>query len=333
MFKISVIVPVYNVEKYISQCVESILAQTFTNFELLLVDDGSKDSSGAICDEYAEKDSRIRVFHTENRGVSAARNLGIKEASADWICFVDSDDWVENDYLSTFCQNKRTENSIIYQRITCDFEMYPNKNIPYFIYEDKFIRSNQIQKYLVSYRILSDGYITAKLYNKTIIQENHIEFCEDLDLFEDLLFVRTYLRFVDEIRLYSNISYHYMKRESMTLATKQHSSEEYLYVSKKLLECLDLLLKRFPIDDELYLKEMYTLHGLSQLFSACRTATRKNYKYVFNTVRKQKELFDKYYKPKDFKHKVFCKMIFCKCIPCKIVHKMFILYNRKIIRI
>lgn len=333
MFKISVIVPVYNVEKYLSQCVESILAQTFTNFELLLVDDGSKDGSGAICDEYAEKDSRIRVFHTENKGVSAARNLGIKEASADWICFVDSDDWVENDYLSTFCQNELTGNSIVYQRIMCDFEMYPIKNKPFFVYEDKLIRLNQIQKCLVSYRILSDGYITAKLYNKTIIQENHIEFCEDLDLFEDLLFVRTYLRFVDEIRLYSNLSYHYMKRGVATLAMKQHSSEEYLYVSKKLLECLGLLLKRFPIGDEPYLKEMYTLHGLSQLFSACRTATRRNYRHVFNAVKEQKKCIDKYYKPKDFKHKVFCKMLFCRYVPYKIVHIMFILYNRKMMRI
>lgn len=92
--KISVIVPVYNVEKYLRRCIDSILAQTFADFELLLIDDGSKDSSGAICDEYAEKDNRILVFHKENGGVSSARNVGLDNACGEWITFVDADDWV-----------------------------------------------------------------------------------------------------------------------------------------------------------------------------------------------------------------------------------------------
>ena len=89
---ISVIVPVYKVEPYLRRCVDSILAQTYTDFELILVDDGSPDNCGAICDEYAEKDSRVRVIHQENRGVSAARNLGVREALGKYIAFVDSDD-------------------------------------------------------------------------------------------------------------------------------------------------------------------------------------------------------------------------------------------------
>lgn len=91
---ISVIVPVYNVEKYLHCCVDSILAQTITDIEVLLVDDGSTDGSGAICDEYAKKDSRVRVFHKENGGVSSARNLGLDHATGKWIMFVDSDDKV-----------------------------------------------------------------------------------------------------------------------------------------------------------------------------------------------------------------------------------------------
>lgn len=111
--KISVIVPVYNVEKYLSLCIDSILSQTFTDFELLLVDDGCTDKSGEICDGYAKTDARIKVFHTENRGVSAARNLGIKEASADWICFVDSDDWVEKKFLSDLYGNGFSQDECI----------------------------------------------------------------------------------------------------------------------------------------------------------------------------------------------------------------------------
>ena len=92
---ISVIVPVYNVEPYLRQCIDSILGQTYKDLQVLLIDDGSPDGSGDICDEYAQKDHRIEVFHTENRGLSAARNLGISEAKGDMISFIDPDDWIE----------------------------------------------------------------------------------------------------------------------------------------------------------------------------------------------------------------------------------------------
>ena len=92
---ISVIIPVYNAEKYLHRCIDSILAQTFTDLELLLINDGSSDKSGAICDEYAQNDSRVRVFHKKNGGVSSARNLGLENACGEWISFIDSDDWIE----------------------------------------------------------------------------------------------------------------------------------------------------------------------------------------------------------------------------------------------
>ena len=99
--KISVIVPVYNVEKYLSRCVDSILGQTFSDLEVILVNDGSGDSSGSICDSYAAKDSRIRVIHKENGGLSSARNAGIDAASGEYLAFVDSDDWIEPEMYET----------------------------------------------------------------------------------------------------------------------------------------------------------------------------------------------------------------------------------------
>ena len=102
--KVSIIVPVYNVEKYLQRCIESILTQTETDFELLLIDDGSKDKSGLICDEYAQKDKRVNVIHKENGGVSSARNLGIEKANGEWICFIDADDYVRQDFLSDIQQ-------------------------------------------------------------------------------------------------------------------------------------------------------------------------------------------------------------------------------------
>ena len=98
--EISIIVPVYKVEKYLNECIDSILAQTFTDFELILVDDGSPDNCPALCDAAAEKDSRVRVIHQQNKGLSGARNAGIDVARGNWLSFIDSDDTVEK----TFCE-------------------------------------------------------------------------------------------------------------------------------------------------------------------------------------------------------------------------------------
>ncbi|MBQ5852329.1 MAG: glycosyltransferase family 2 protein, partial [Lachnospiraceae bacterium] len=92
---ISIVVPVYNVEKYLERCVDSLINQTYENIEILLIDDGSKDNSGQMCDEYANKDSRITVYHKENGGLSDARNYGMDRAKGEYIIFIDSDDYVE----------------------------------------------------------------------------------------------------------------------------------------------------------------------------------------------------------------------------------------------
>ena len=111
---VSIVVPVYNVEKYLREAVDSVCAQTYPEWELLLVDDGSTDQSGAICDEYAQTDERIRVFHTDNRGVSCARNLGIENAKGHWIAFLDSDDYLNKDCLSTSIRYSTGMEMVVY---------------------------------------------------------------------------------------------------------------------------------------------------------------------------------------------------------------------------
>ena len=113
MYTVSVIVPVYNAEKYIETCISSVLNQTFTDFELILIDDGSEDESGHICDEYATKDTRIRVFHKENGGPSAARNSGLNVAQGEWILFLDSDDWIVPESLQLLMSEVVPETAII----------------------------------------------------------------------------------------------------------------------------------------------------------------------------------------------------------------------------
>ncbi len=99
--QISVIVPIYRIEKYLPECIDSLLDQSFLNFELLLVDDGSPDNCPKICDDYAEKDSRVKVIHKENGGLLSARKAGLKNAKGKYIAFVDGDDWVDKFYLDT----------------------------------------------------------------------------------------------------------------------------------------------------------------------------------------------------------------------------------------
>ena len=118
MAKVSVIVTVYNVEKYLNKCVDSLLAQTLSDIEILLVDDGSTDGSGRICDDYAGKDSRVRVIHKENGGVSSARNKGLFEASAEYVGFVDSDDYVAEDMYECLYSNLKKEDADVSVRET-----------------------------------------------------------------------------------------------------------------------------------------------------------------------------------------------------------------------
>ena len=125
---ISVIVPVYNVEKYLSQCLDSILAQTFKDFECICVNDGSTDGSLDILQEYAKKDDRIKIIIQENKGLSAARNVGIREAIGQYISFVDSDDWVDKNYLQILYRTIENTNSEV---VVCNYEKYYEK-------EDKF---------------------------------------------------------------------------------------------------------------------------------------------------------------------------------------------------
>ena len=106
MPSISIIVPVYKVEKYLDRCVESLVRQTFDDIEIILVDDGSPDKSGKMCDEWEKKDERIRVIHKKNGGLSEARNYGIEAARGDYVAFIDSDDWIDDDMMEILSDNE-----------------------------------------------------------------------------------------------------------------------------------------------------------------------------------------------------------------------------------
>ena len=204
---ISVIVPVYNAETTLRRCVDSILKQAFVDFEVLLIDDGSTDSSGQICDEYGQKDSRVRIFHTENGGASSARNKGLDNAKGDWITFCDSDDYVYPDWLGNYhlqsgdrygllCQGIMSSKSLD-NRINCEF---------HYGTEFKSDRLDGLER-LFAGKIL--GYTGIKAFRRDIIQTEHLRFNTGIKLREDLEFVLRYLQFIDKIKCVKEAGYYY----------------------------------------------------------------------------------------------------------------------------
>lgn len=208
MPEISIIVPVYNVEKYLRRCVDSILAQTFTDFELLLIDDGSPDNSGAICDEYAAKDDRIRVFHKENDGVSSARNLGLDKAQGKYIGFVDGDDIVHEHFL-TILHERIAGNDVVYCDSIdfgdrCAFET--DNNVGYEQVDESFIFDSKA--YCV---------VWNKLYNRNAI--DLFRFDESLNNGEDTLFSYLVLSGCSRIGHVKKKLYGYFRRDDSATGT------------------------------------------------------------------------------------------------------------------
>lgn len=200
--------PVYKAEKYLPQCIESILAQTFTDFELLLIDDGSPDRSGEICDEYVRKDHRIRVFHQQNRGVSAARNLGLEQAVGEYIAFVDSDDYVLPDYLKDLydsLQDSGPECLVIHTV----YKLYPNGDSAFCHLRESKIDGVEAFRILLDYGDKDIGYSVAKLFSNELIRSHQLRFPVGITLLEDLFFLFEYIRRVSLIKVGDVANYVY----------------------------------------------------------------------------------------------------------------------------
>lgn len=217
---ISIIVPVYNVERYISKCIESVIAQTFTNWELILVDDGSSDNSLTICNQYAEQDNRIIVFHQENKGVSAARNQGIKIAKGEYISFIDSDDFVMPTYLSDMANYK---SDIIASGFTLWYAADNRNEIKTFKQEATYsIATENIANAIVigETNHLWKGPCT-KLFRKALINKYNIRFDESLSYGEDHLFVMSILKHSESITLLPISNYIYTHYGNISLTNRR----------------------------------------------------------------------------------------------------------------
>lgn len=204
--KISVIIPVYKAEEFLTRCLESILTQTYNNLEIILIDDGSPDNSGKICDEYAKKDKRIKVIHKQNEGVSVARNIGIENSTGKYITFIDSDDWIDKyAYEKMLEQMKKNNVDVVKCGFFKDFEEMP------FIYpESKKIdldvnREEVIQLFTTGRALAGMCYLLIK---KTCIDKID-KFNSKLALGEDLLFELELMCTAGSIYMFNDRFYHY----------------------------------------------------------------------------------------------------------------------------
>lgn len=222
---ISVIVPVYRVEPYVRQCVDSILSQTYEDFEVLLIDDGSPDRCGEICEEYKEKDDRVRVFHTENRGLSAARNLGLKEAKGNYIGFVDSDDWIEPDMYEVLLERLEETDADISACSICS-----NASKSGLVNQAVF-KDQDILIALIDQRI--SNCVWNKLYRKTLFDGLAFPYGKN---YEDISCMHIILSRAHKVIVIPDQKYHYRQRpESITKA----------YSARNLIDYADAHMGRF----------------------------------------------------------------------------------------
>lgn len=254
--KYSLIIPVYNCQDYIRRCVESILKQEYANYEIILINDGSNDDSGNICDEYAKNNKQIKVIHKKNEGVSAARNDGLKQATGKYICFLDVDDYIDKNYFTTtdkiIEKHKDVEliNFGFYSEVeNSNFEVMSSDKINYTkrIYKTH----DKIKKDFVN---LWDNTMLYNIWNKVylakIIKENKIEFPKN-NWGEDVEFNRMYLSKINSMYNSDKCFYHYI-RERKGAATKNYKPEIFETRKKEFGEFNEYFKKWGISKDEYY---------------------------------------------------------------------------------
>ena len=244
---IGVIVPVYKTEEYIAECIESILAQTYTNFRLILVDDGSPDGAGAICDEYAKKDKRITVIHQENAGVTRARARGVEEASdCEWITFVDSDDTITSaaiEKLATAMKDNIDIVSIDFHNTFCNYEELP---------------IDEYREYLITEKKLSPD-PWGKLFRRKLFDKFTFEIPRKIVIAEDrIMNIRLSFNTEKNIRLIRNKVYNYREYNASTFHSHKRTPENEF-------EIYEHEIKSFPRDK----KEELILLTIAPRFIRC----------------------------------------------------------------
>lgn len=323
---ISIIVPVYNVEKYLEKCVKSVIDQTYKNLEIILVDDGAKDNSGKMCDELAKLDSRIKVIHKENGGLSDARNFGLREAKGDYIGFVDSDDYIANDMYETLYNTIKDNNADI--SIVSFYEMYKGKVIGVRDSGNLEVLSklDAMKELLIDTKIQS--YAWNKLFKKELFYD--LKFPTGKN-FEDIATTLLLFEKCDRVALLEKPKYYYLRRDDSIVGVRNSKTytdyleviyDKYMYLKGKYPE-IELYNAYNYVINMIWVYTIIVTFGLDEVYKEFE----KNYN-LFEELIKEYEndivkMLDVYNKA------IFYMIILNKDLSKEAVKQLYITYKEK----
>lgn len=251
---LSVIIPVYNSEKFIIKAVESVIHQTYKDIEIILVDDGSTDESYHMCYELSQKYNNVFLYKKDNGGVGSARNYGIGKANGDYILFLDSDDYIEERMVEDLLGQMEKESSDI---VFCGYYVEKKDKDVLVIEATKNNKVMNIDLFFKNiFSFLANNIVNnigTKIYKKSIIDKNNIRFIEDYNICEDIMFCLNYLEKTNKISLNPGIFYHYVFQNNNSLTTRY--IDDFFYAKRSLLIYLKSLLDKFNVfaaNEDLY---------------------------------------------------------------------------------
>lgn len=273
MFKVSIIVPIYNVEKYVRQCVESIIKQTYNNLEIILVNDGSTDESGKICDEFGKRDSRIIVIHQKNKGAANAKNAGLKIMSGDYYTFVDADDFISPETVEKMINEAIEKQADIVE--AGFYYQYVNSAVEYRKIDrncNQFNTEEYLRKYINDF---SCSLLWNKLYKKTV--GDSVFFKEERRCIDDEFYTYKVCLNANKIVIIGQSFYHYRQRKSSVMNNEKKSLQVTDDALEILIERYELVTSKFPKLKEEYLIKM--IESLSYIASDFQFNNRLEHKY------------------------------------------------------
>ena len=276
---ISIIVPIYNCEKYLKKCISSLINQTYTNIEIILINDGSKDKSREICEKFAKTDNRIKVINIKNGGVSNARNIGIASARGKYLGFIDADDWIERDMYEKMYTNmiENNANFSICEKIR-EEENEINNNI-YMIPDNiKVLKKGEaINKSFDNCDKCYGGYVFNKLFNRDFIIKEKIKFDTEISISEDSLFILEYMIKFQNLKTVYNTKpyYHYVERKNSALREKFNKKKiTVIDAYKKMIDILEEQKEIVKLEDinvsnvkRLYIKSNNNIYSQMQKYN------------------------------------------------------------------
>lgn len=295
---VSVILPVYNGERNISSILQSMLNQVYKDWELIIVDDGSKDETGRICHQFQENDNRINYFQKDNGGVSSARNFGLNKANGDWIVFIDADDEVSDKYLFDLVSNIKPKGLIIqgYKKI--------EKNKHFNIDFGSFLNITEKESLFDHYNILEKGFPWNKIFDNNLIKDNNLRFNENLSYSEDLVFLLQYLVYADSVSFISGTNYIYDTTNSVN-SLKLYSYNQEHELLQQLASTIPLLYKK-SLSPYIYEKiSLVIIRVILSLYQGNTYNFKERMGLLSDLKKKYNNIFPKYYNP----HLPFFKLI------------------------